>query len=260
MRVISFYTAGGESSYAEEVEILAGSLERFGIPHHIEEKDAWGDWFDHTAHKANFIQSMRMRYEGPLVWIDVDAIVHSDPTEYFEGLAAQNFDFGVHYFRGPGKGHDLSQVQRRGWRLLSGTTFWGDTAPARNLLDAWVNLNETLRSRGVREGGGQKNLWYLTTCLKGLKIKRLSGSYTFVFDKPFAYPHEFKGIPIECSICGNTEGHFMHQEPAEIPIIEHTIASRSHRPLKQDKPLKERRFSAGREGRIEELKAEGGTV
>ena len=253
MKVISFYTADNDGSYAEEVKFLIASLERFGVPHHIEEKRAWGDWYDHTAHKADFIREMRAKFEGPLLWIDADAIVHSDPTSYFEELADFAVDFGVHYFRGPGKGYDQSQVQRDGWRLLSGTTWWGDTPRARTLLDAWVGLNETLRAQGIREGGGQKNLWYLTTCFKGLKIHRLPGSYCYVFDKQWAYPHPFKATtggkrkaPV-CSVCGHEAGHFLHagDEPC---VIEQTIASRDHRAKRQQ--------TSGRKARIIELRGE----
>lgn len=232
MRVISFYTEGDGGSYGEEGDILVASLDRFGIAYHIENREAWGDWYDHTAFKAEFIRAMRKKYDGPLLWIDADAVLHSDPTAYFQGLANQGYDFGVHFFRGPGKGHDRTQVRERGWRLLSGTTFWGDTPRARKLLDAWVDLNETLRRSGIREGGGQKNLWYLTTCFKRLRVKRIPGRYCFVHDKPWAYPEN---------------------EPR---IIEHTIASRAHRPVSQDKPLKERRYNESREKRIKELREE----
>ena len=227
MKVISFYTEGGGSSYEREAEILRASLERFGIPHYIVPVKAWGDWYDHTAFKALFIAEMREREAGPLLWIDTDAIVHEDIAPYFNRLARDGYDFGAHYFAGPAKGYRLAEVRAEGWRLLSGTTFWGDTDKARSLLRAWVGLNGVLQGEKVRQGGGQKNLWYLTTCFlkEGLRVARLPGRYCYVFDKPFGYPEN---------------------EPR---IIEHTIASRDHRAKRRETP--------GRKARIEEL-LEGG--
>jgi hypothetical protein len=226
MKVISFYTKGGGSSYEREAQILIESLDRFGIPHEIEALQAWGDWYDHTAHKAEFIREKRDRLRGPLLWIDTDAVVHEDIRSYFEELGDFGVDFGAHYFRGPGKGHDRTQVRAEGWRLLSGTTFWGDTDKAMSLLRTWCGLNKRLQSEGCRQGGGQKNLWYLTTVMKkeGLKIARLPGSYCWVFDKPWAYAKD------------------------ERPIIEHTIASRDHRA--------NRRETRERKARIEALEGE----
>jgi hypothetical protein len=223
VNVVSFYTEGGGSSYQLEAKILRDSLDRFGIPHDIRAVQAWGDWYDHTAHKADFIAEMRRTMTGPLLWIDTDAVVHSDPTAYFEMLAAEYYDFGAHYFSGPAKGYDRTKVRGEGWRLLSGTTFWGDTPKAHQLADAWVALNRTLRGVGIRQGGGQKNLWYLTTCMakEGLRVARLPGRYCYVFDKAWAYPED---------------------EPR---VIEHTIASRDHRAI--------RRETRERKARIEEL-------
>lgn len=81
----------------------------------------------------------------------------------------------------------------------------GDTHGCYGLLEAWVALNGLLSERGIVEGGGQKNLWYLLTCMKDLRVAQLPGRYCYVHDKPWAYP----------------EG--------EPKIIEHLIASRQHR-------------------------------
>ncbi len=253
MKVISFYTEGGGSSYEAEAEILRGSLEAVGMDHHIEAIPAWGDWYDHTAHKADFIRRMRQTYPGPLLWIDSDACVHADFTAYFEGLGKKGYDFGVHYFRGPAGGYEKSKLQEKGWRLLSGTTWWGDTERARALLNSWAEMNRIFRECGQREGGGQKNLWYLTTCLKGLKVARLPGRYCFVFDKPWAYEHKFKKqAGILCSFCNKGKKHPIHTSTDEPKIIEHTIASRDHRA--------KRRQTQDRNTRVMELRQNGKEV
>lgn len=203
MKIIAYYTDNG--SYAEEAELFVASLERTGMKHHVEGFPDAGGWYANTARKPRFIRDCRRRFRGPLLYVDVDVFVHEDCTEAFERLAREGFDFGAHYFRGPAKGHDRGDVRPEGWRLLSGTLFLGDTDRARALLVAWTGLNDELHRHGIEAGGGQKNLWYLTTCLAGLRVARLSGRYCYVFDKAWAYPDT---------------------EPC---VIEHTIASRDHR-------------------------------
>jgi hypothetical protein len=168
--------------------------------------------------------------------VDVDAFVHVNVEADLLALT-EGCDFGVHMFAGPAKGKNRKDVCRcvamagrsygdkscdREHRLLSGTLYFGDTPGALALCENWVALNHTMRARGLMQGGGQKNLWYLTTCMKDLKIARLPGRYTRVFDKAFCYP-------------------------ASEPVwIEHTIASRENRDSV--------RFNRGRQKRISELK------
>jgi hypothetical protein len=193
---------------------------------------ARSDWYGNTAEKAHIIRDAREVCPGPLLYVDVDAFVHSNCSKYFEQLAAAGADFGAHYFAGPAGGHDRSKVSAFcpgcnapvrlaatscpacgaepispvGWRLLSGTLFFGDTPGARRLCDAWVAKNDQLAAQGIREGGGQKNLWRVVTEMEGeLKIQKIPGRYCYVGDKPWAYP------------------------PNEPMVIEHTIASRENR-------------------------------
>lgn len=220
MKVIAFHTDNG--SYTKEKNLFAASLKRVGMDYIIKAEEDRGDWYANTRLKPRFIQEMREANEGPLLYIDVDAFVHENCAAYFERLATLGADFGAHWFRGPAKGHDRTRVRDEGWWMLSGTLFIGDTDGARRLIDTWCYLNDVLFQQGVREGGGQKNLWYLTTCMEDLKIRRLPGRYCYVFDKWWAYPED------------------------ESVIIEHTIASRDHRD-------KEHIQTRPRAGRIQEL-------
>jgi hypothetical protein len=211
MIVVAYYSLG--TPYEHEARLLQASLERVGMRHRIKGYADAGDWYANTAIKPEAIREARQAVSGPMLYVDVDAFVHAKCDAYFENLGAQGMDFGVHWFAGPAGGHRKNDVcaclagQRcnRQHRLLSGTLFFGDTEGARHLLDTWIALNATLRERRLVEGGGQKNLWFLTTCIKDLRIANLPGRYCYVFDKAWAYPHD---------------------EPR---IIEHTIASRDNR-------------------------------
>jgi hypothetical protein len=209
--VVAYYSLG--TPYEHEARLLQASLERVGMRHRIKGYPDRGDWYANTAFKPEAIREARNAVGGPMLYIDVDAYVHRDCESYFENLGTQGVDFGVHWFAGPAKGHRRHDVCRcvsgqpcnRPHRLLSGTLFFGDTRGARRLLDDWIAFNRVFRERGLTQGGGQKNLWYLTTCIEGITTADLPGRYCYVFDKKWAYPL------------------------SEQPIIEHTIASRDNR-------------------------------
>jgi len=107
--------------------------------------------------------------------------------------------------------------------MISGTLFLGDTPGCRQLLSNWRALNELWRSRGITQGGGQKNLWFTSTCMDDLRIMGLPGAYCYAFDRAEFYL------------------------PGTKPIIEHTIASRDHRA--------QERCTTGRARRVSELRA-----
>lgn len=252
MRVISFYTTGGDSSYEADAELLRESLDAIGVDYIVEAVPDMGGWCPNTAHKAAFIHEKREWLRGPLLWIDADAYVHADFRPYFDGLARDNYDFGAHFFQGPAKGHRTHQIRETGWRLLSGTTWWNDTPRAHKLARVWLALNQTLKAHGVPEGGGQKNLWYAVMCLQkqDLSVARLPGRYCYVFDKPHSYPHKFRLAPgsNRCDLCDQPLAHAIHTDEDEPRIIEHTIASRDHRATRQHTKERARRIEDFREG------------
>lgn len=205
LTVVSFYTR--DTPYVVEAAILRASLDSVGMAHHIVSVPDRGDWDRNTARKAGFLRTCRRFHRGPILWIDADAFVHANCTDYFERLAASGVDFGIHYFRGPAKGHNRNDVRDVGWWPLSGTLFVNDTVGARTMLDMWVAENDAQERAGNYAGGGQRNLQTVLprATNAGVVVARLPGRYCFVWDKPWAYD----------------EG-----EPC---IIEHTIASRENR-------------------------------
>lgn len=232
--VIGFYSIG--TPYEQEAKTLVASLDRVGMAHKVTGFADRGGWYQNTAAKADLILDARTNIRGPLLYIDVDAFVHVNCTDDLLERT-RGADFGVHMFAGPAKGKKKRTVCRcvalgsrpynpdacdRPHRLLSGTLFLGDTPGALALCENWVALNQTMRERGLVHGGGQKNLWFLTTCMKDLNIARLPGRYTYVYDKSWGYP------------------------PNEPVWIEHLIASRENRDTI--------RLNRPRQNRIAELK------
>lgn len=195
LRVIAFYSEG--TSYEDEAKILRASLDRVGMKHVISGFKDRGDWNSNTAAKAELIRAARFALSGPLLYIDVDAFVHTNFTDELLDLVG-DADFAVHWFADPaGDKSTTCDCVRGGMcnqehRLLSGTLYFGDTGGARRLVDAWVAKNKALQASGNWEGGGQKNLWRTVTEIgHTLNMVRLPGRYCRVHFKPYAYPsHE----------------------------------------------------------------------
>lgn len=217
MRVIAFYTRG--TPYEREAERLARSLRRAGTTYQLSGVDLRGDWLDATAYKPLLLSRVRREQRGTLLYVDVDAVVHQNCEADLERIA-ESCDIGVHYFQGPAGGYNRNRNDNR---MLSGTILLADTERCQRVLDAWHEMTQALRENGIRDGAGQKHLWYLTTCMPDLRIAKLPGRYCYVFDKPWAYP------------------------PDEPRIIEHTIASRENRGRSKG------RVHQGRQQRIREI-------
>lgn len=232
MKVVGFYTNG--TTYEREAGLLMASLATVGMQYEIAAVDDRGSWDENVAVKPQFLLAARERIRGPILYIDVDAFVHENCSAYFENLASQKYDFGAHWFAGPGKGHNFARDNcsclsgkkcNREHRLLSGTLFFGDTDAAFNLLTLWVGYNREAASVGWKAGGGQRNLWAIVKSQgRHLKQADLPGRYCYVFDKAQGYPK------------------------SEPKIIEHTIASRDNR-----KPRKRPLKKSPRRNRIREL-------
>lgn len=229
MLVVGFFSKG--TAYEDEARIFTASLDKVGMKYDVRGFTSKGDWYANTAQKAELIRDARAEHKGPMLYIDVDAFVHVNCAAHFDELGAKGYDFGAHYFSGPAKGRRwhracntyldvLSQYGIEARRLLSGTLFFGDTEGARALLDNWVKLNAALRSMELLQGGGQKNLWYLTTCMEGLRIAKLPGRFCYIADKRHCYPK------------------------AEPNWIEHTIASRENRETVRVNPERRKKIEA----------------
>jgi hypothetical protein len=201
MKVVAFHTGG---PYREEADRLKKSLLKVGMDNFlIQEIPLNCDWHHAVSMKPIFLNEVRNRYPGGLLYIDVDAVVHENCSEYFDSLEG-TCDFAAHWFQGPSGGYDR---KRNDNHFLSGTMYFADTMEARLLLKAWIVVNKGQQIQGNWKGGGQANLAGLLErrAVSNLRIHKLPGRYCYVFDKSWAYPEN---------------------EPR---IIEHLIASRENK-------------------------------
>jgi hypothetical protein len=141
---------------------LIKSLDNLGLKHDVVEYESMGSWVQNCLYKAEFI-SVKQKEHGKVVWLDADCLVLK-PPELFNTITE---DIAYHLFKNK--------------ELLSGTLFFNNTEGAKNLLDAWVKLNNT--KNNVWD---QKNLQEVVRELKPSHYL-LPPEYCFIFDSSKKY-------------------------------------------------------------------------
>jgi hypothetical protein len=158
---VSFFTP--DQAYRNHARELVATLDTFGIPHDVRERQPEGDWMVNVKMKARFILEMLATHEDcDIVWIDADARVRQYP-KLFDTLDA---DVAAHY--------------RNGKELLAGTMFFRNGPVSRDLLAAWL---EEMNNGEYDLFGDQRSLQALLKKNPGRwKVADLPAPYTLIFD------------------------------------------------------------------------------
>jgi hypothetical protein len=130
--VIAFHTP--DEVYRAEAARLKSTLDRLGLDHHFFEVEPEKNWVRTTLLKPSWIARAREELSGPLLYIDVDAIVHEDPWPYLQQLSV-----------------DMAAVVYDNGQLNSATLWIADTLGARMVLDEWQRRAD--QRRGLDVGG-----------------------------------------------------------------------------------------------------------
>lgn len=157
---ICFYTRN--TAYEGLAQRLRLSLEKYGLDYKIVAVDTMGSWEHNCAYKARFVREQWGELGRPVVWLDADATVESDPVL----LRRCGADFAV--------------SKTHGWEFGSGTVFFGATPAAGRLLDRWV-----LRCEADPLLWDQMHLdaaWADIASEEALITQWLPKSYLYIFD------------------------------------------------------------------------------
>ncbi|BEU99983.1 putative nucleotide-diphospho-sugar transferase [Novosphingobium olei] len=117
--IVGFFTEG--TRYEAEAERLKASVEALGLPIHLEKIPPMTDWLAAVRHKPIVLRELRERLRGPLLYVDVDAVVHSDPWPYLRGYHA-----------------DVAVAGHRDEQIISGTILLNDTPGTARLIEEWI--------------------------------------------------------------------------------------------------------------------------
>jgi len=160
VRICSYYTP--DNGYPEDAHHLSASLDRLGIPAEIEQVPSVGSWRANCMRRASWLLERLRGSDEAVLWIDVDAVVRSDPRPYLETLT--DCDVAFHFLNGK--------------ELLGGTMLYRPTPNAVLLLERWVGQN-VVYPQAFRS---QINLARAVESVSGLRVAHLPPEYTFIFD------------------------------------------------------------------------------
>lgn len=131
--VISYYTRN--TPYEEEAKIMVESLKRFNLEYDIIAIDVIGSWQKNTRYKAKFILKMLEKYSPlPIVWIDVDAVIKSDPIF----LSMIDADVAFYYRTTGGRTPRIPEKSE----LISAAMYFKTNDRVKNLLNMWIASND----------------------------------------------------------------------------------------------------------------------
>lgn len=158
--IISFYTQN--TPYETEVVHLLESLDKLGLPYHIQGVKSKGSWEKNCQFKADFILEAMENLDTDIVWIDADAVVMQYPS-LFESLSC---DIAFHFLAHRSE-------------LLSGTLFIKNNMKMRAVVKKWIELN------AGNTRWDQKNLQQIIESEVGLNTEILPTSYCKIFDNKY---------------------------------------------------------------------------
>lgn len=214
MQVIGYYTP----DYRGEANRLAVSLQRLRLDYTLTPVPDLGRWHDNAQFKPRFLRQLREQVSGPLLYIDADAVCHSDPWPYLRNIKA---GIAVHYHQINPK-YPLSHSPDATEELRAGTMLLSDDAATRYILAAWDQMQSEQPAKW-----DQTLLQTLLSAPQMGPVWRLPVSFTYIFDSSRVH------------------------HPGVTPVIEHLQASRAFRPeLNTDKAHQRLR---ARKQRIQEV-------
>jgi len=117
---VSFYTP----TYKDEVYKLERSLKFYKLEYLIFDVKCRGSWDANTKIKVEIIKFVLSSYKRPVVYVDVDAVVQSNPILF------DDFKCDIAY-------HKKNNIE-----VLSGTLYFGHTDAAIQILEAWDKENK----------------------------------------------------------------------------------------------------------------------
>jgi hypothetical protein len=143
-------------------------MQALGIALNTRQFADFDSWADATRFKAVFLKAVLQEMETSLiydsvVWIDADARVRSRPDLLFD-LDPRRFDIAAHRFS-----------ERE---LLSGTLWFANNATAREIVDGWIDLNDSTEAHVLE----QANLKSSIDRVADVRFHLLPPEYAFIFD------------------------------------------------------------------------------
>lgn len=156
--IAAYYTPG---AYEAEAERLAKSLDKLSLHYRLSKLADQGDWISNTHLRPRFLAGIRHNWPTMnILSLDADAVLHSDPLEFFAGL--QRYDIACHKLKD---------------ELLPGTLWLSPTETTDEMLQQWREWNEKYPARPDRY-----NFNAAVESVQELVVFDLPAEYCWIFD------------------------------------------------------------------------------
>lgn len=162
--IVACYTSGDYEQEAQEK--LLPSLRKLHLAHDVREIPCEGSWVANGFACQAFLLRMCRAYPTThLLFLDVDAVVHTSPWSYLLRLEC---DLAAHYMRGT--------------ELLTGTLYMPPRPRREPILLQWMD-----RNRKNPNTWDQRNLQAMLAADSTIVVHRLPPEYCCIFDTQRRY-------------------------------------------------------------------------
>nr|WP_246617467.1 putative nucleotide-diphospho-sugar transferase [Rhizobium populisoli] len=167
--IVAYYTQG--TRYEREAHRMMASLSRLGLPIALSAVDDAGGWLANVRRKPHFLKERRNQLVGPLLYVDVDAVVHSDPWPYLHGYTG-----------------DIAVAGHHGKNYISGTILINDTEGARAFLEEWCSDQSSKPEAWDQHSLHDVVIANSMRSPQAFRVEHLPPAMCMVFDRRFSQP------------------------------------------------------------------------
>jgi len=177
--VVGYYTEN--TPYQHEAESLKLSLETHGYEHDIMAVPNLGSWQKNTQYKSKVIKAFLEKYDRPIVYLDVDAVMVHPPVI----LDDIDCDIAAVHFA-------------KGNELLSGTIYFSGSKACHDLVLKWIEINEKypVKLPDKRDAWDQRTLeMAIKEMGEAIRFQELPQEYTWIVELTQKY-HDKNSSPV----------------------------------------------------------------
>jgi hypothetical protein len=167
--IVGYYTRG--TRYEREASRMLSSLANLGLPVALSAVEDTGNWLGNVRRKPHFLAARRRELTGPLLYLDVDAVVHKDPWPYLRGYAG-----------------DCAIAGHHATNFISGTILINDTDGARAFLDRWCTDQDTKPEAWDQHSLHDVVMENLQSATPAFSVNFLPPEMCRVFDRTYSPP------------------------------------------------------------------------
>lgn len=186
--IISFYSdVDNHTYYSDHAKRLSENCKSLNIPHDIRHLESHNDYRLNCLRKPKYIREMLLEKEKPLVWLDVDSIVHQelkvfdDKEKVCDVIFAYNM---THHEK------DFNVLMPK-----ASPIYVNNTAVVHEFLDFWVQQCELNLKTGTKVFDHEILLYRVLPFFSSkLRIGVLPKNYAIWPDEEFRLPENLKPV------------------------------------------------------------------